>query len=130
MNKLARITVITITAALVFLAGCRAAPIYNVTSAPIEVTNKHSSKDIRKAIQAAGIGLGWIMKAKKAGHIVGTLNLRTFTAIVDIRYNNKTYSITYKDSVGLNYDGTNIHKNYNGWIQNLNRHIQAQLSTI
>ena len=130
MNKLARITVITITAALVFLAGCRSAPIYNVDNAPVDISAKHSSKDIKKAIRRAGISLGWVIKDKKPGQLIGTLNLRTFTAIVDIRYNNKTYSITYKDSVGLNYDGTNIHKNYNSWIQNLNRSIQGQLAAL
>ena len=37
--------------------------------------------------------------------------------------------ITYKDSINLDAgtDGT-IHKNYNGWIQNLNKGIVTQLS--
>lgn len=128
MNKFSKISVITITAALVFLAGCRAAPIYNIDNAPIEVSAKHSSDKIKKAIIRAGVALGWKMKAKKKGQIIGTLFLRKFVAIVDIRYNTKTYSITYKDSKGLNYDGKNIHKNYNGWVKNLDRGIQAQLS--
>jgi hypothetical protein len=130
MNKILRISVITLTAALVFLAGCRAAPIYNVEKAPIQISSKHSSKDITKAIQRAGVALGWQMKAKKPGHIVGTLYLRTFVAVVDIRYSPKSYSITYKKSSGLDYDGTNIHKNYNGWVQNLDRRIQGQLSAL
>lgn len=130
MNKILRISVITLTAALVFLAGCRASPIYNVENAPIEITNKHTSKDIQKAIIRAGTGLGWQMKAKKPGHIVGTLYIRQFIAVVDINYTAKSYSITYKSSSGLNYDGTNIHKNYNGWVQNLDRRIQSQLTAI
>ena len=130
MNKMLRISVITITAALIFLAGCRAAPIYNVKGAPINISSKHSSKDIKKAIIRAGAGLGWTMKVKKQGHIVATLFLRNFVARADIRYNRKTYSITYKDSKGLGYDGENIHKNYNGWIQNLDRRIQSQLTAI
>ncbi|MDH5659381.1 MAG: hypothetical protein OEY65_00165 [Gammaproteobacteria bacterium] len=130
MNKLLRISVITLTAALFFLAGCRASPVYNVENAPIQISSNHSSKDITKAIQRAGIALGWQMKAKKPGHIVGTLYLRTFVAVVDIRYTPKSYSITYKSSSGLNYDGTNIHKNYNGWVQNLDRRIQGQLSAL
>ena len=130
MNKMLRISVITLTAALVFLAGCRAAPIYNVENAPIQISSKHTSKDIKKAITRAGIALGWQMKAKKRGHIVGTLYLRKFVAVVNINYTAKKYSITYKSSSGLQYDGTNIHKNYNGWVQNLDRRIQAQLSAI
>ncbi len=130
MNKLARITVITITVALVFLAGCRTAPILNIEGAPIEISSKHSAKDIRKAIISAGTTLGWNMKAKKAGHIVGTLYLRQNIAVVDIHYTKKTYSIVYKDSTNLKYDGVNIHQNYNAWVRNLNRRIQAQIVTM
>jgi hypothetical protein len=51
-------------------------------------------------------------------------------AVVDIKYNTKTYSIIYKSSQNLDYDGKNIHSNYNGWIQRLNQAIQSQLSGI
>jgi hypothetical protein len=51
-------------------------------------------------------------------------------AVVDINYTVKSYNISYKDSTELNYDGTNIHKNYNGWIQNLDKGIRAQLSNL
>lgn len=130
MNKFSQLSVITITAALVFLAGCKANPVYNVDNAPIDVSAKHSSKQIKKAIITAGSSLGWKMKAKKKGHIVATLFLRKFVAIVDIRYNKKSYSITYKDSKNLKYNGTSIHKNYNGWIRNLDRRIQSHIDII
>ncbi len=130
MNKILRVSVITLAAALIFLTGCKSLPVYNVENAPIDVSAKHSSKNIKKSIMQAGVALGWNMKAKKRGHIVATLFLRKFVAIVDIRYNKKSYSITYKKSQGLQYDGTNIHKNYNGWIKNLDRGIQAQLSIL
>ena len=41
-----------------------------------------------------------------------------------------SYSIDYKNSLNLKYDSTKntIHKNYNGWIQNLDNAIQVQLS--
>jgi hypothetical protein len=51
-------------------------------------------------------------------------------AKVDVKYDTKTYNITYKDSSNLEYDGKNIHKNYNGWIQNLDNGIRAQLSNL
>ena len=120
------IVAILVASALLIISGCRSNPILNIENSPIEIAVKHSSKDIKKAIIRAGAGLGWNMKAEKYGHIVGTLYLRTHVAVVDIKYSNKNYSITYKSSENLNYDGTNIHKNYNGWITNLNRQIQAQ----
>ena len=117
-------------ASALLMAGCRSNPVLNINNAPIEIAAKHTSKDIKKAITRAGIGLGWQMKAKKAGHIVGTLYLRKHLAVVDIKYSKKSYSITYKSSQHLAYDGENIHQNYNSWVTNLNRQIQAQLSGI
>ena len=124
------ILVIVATSLLLILAGCTSNPILNIENAPIEIEAKHSSKGIKKAIIRAGAGLGWQMKFKKKGHIVGTLYLRKHVAVVDITYTKNSYNITYKSSQNLDYDGTNIHRNYNGWIQNLNRQIQAQLTTL
>jgi len=86
--------------------------------------------DIAKAIKRAGNSLGWQIKEDKPGHMTGTLYLRRHTAIVDISYDRKTYSITYKDSKELNYDGEVIHQNYNGWIQNLDNAIKGQVNNI
>ena len=124
------ILVIVATSLLIVLAGCRATPVFNIDNAPVNVTSKHSANDIKKVIISSGAALGWQMKAKKKGHIVGTLYLRKHVAVIDIKYSKKAYSITYKDSTNLGYDGTNIHKNYNGWVQNLNRQIQARLSAL
>ncbi len=110
------------------LAAC-AQPIYNVKGAPVEGPGGKppTMAEVEKAIVRAGSALGWKMQPVKPGHVVGTLNLRSHTAIVDVTYDIRTYNITYKDSVELNYDGTNIHKNYNGWVQNLDKGIRAQL---
>jgi hypothetical protein len=51
-------------------------------------------------------------------------------AVVDVNYTPQTYSITYKDSSNLGYDGQSIHKNYNGWVQNLDKAIRAQLGAL
>jgi hypothetical protein len=111
------------------LAGCRTAPVYNVENSPVNVSSKASIDDVKRAIVTAGASLGWQMKEESPGHIVGTLILRKHMAKVDIPYSKSGYSITYKDSMELQYDGTTIHSNYNGWIQNLDRAIQNSLST-
>jgi hypothetical protein len=51
-------------------------------------------------------------------------------AQVDIPYNRQMYSIVYRDSNNLDYDGVNIHSNYNSWIQNLSAAINARLSML
>ena len=123
-RKIAFVAMIILTMALI---GCRTAPVYNVTEAPVNASGKVSSNDVKKAIISADAGLGWQMKEVKPGHIVGTLFLRKHMASVDIPYSDKSYSINYKDSSELNYDNGNIHSNYNGWVQNLDRAIQARL---
>jgi hypothetical protein len=114
------------------LAACmRTAPIYSVSDTPV-VANKPdpTMDDVRKAIIRAGASLGWQMAESKPGLIVGTLNLREHQAVVDVSYTPKTYSINYNNSANLDYDGQTIHKNYNGWIMNLDRAIRAQLMTL
>ncbi len=127
VRKIAFAAMIVLTMALI---GCRTAPVYNVTEAPINTSEKATAVDVKKAILSAGASLGWQMKEVEPGHIVGSLFLRRHSAVVDIPYTTESYSITYKDSTELNYDGSNIHSNYNGWVQNLDRAIQARLSAI
>lgn len=117
-------------AVVVAFAGCRTAPVYNVDHASVVSATGKPLKmtQIREAIIRAGGGLGWVMKEDKRGHLIGTLNVREHMAKVGITYTPKYFSITYLDSKNLKYDGTNIHTNYNGWIQRLQQHISAQLS--
>ena len=127
-------TAIVLSAAsLTSQAGCmRCAPIQNVTDAPVptEGGGKAMSNDeVRKSIVRAGAQLGWQMNPAGPGKITGTLVLRTHTAVVEIPYSPKSYSIVYKSSVNLDAsDDGHIHKNYNSWIQNLDKAIRVQLA--
>ena len=119
--------------AVVIVTGCRGAgQIYNVKEAPIATsTGKELTLDqVGKAIVDAGIGLRWIMVVTKPGQIVATQNARSHTAIVDIAYDTKTYSMTYKDSVNLNYNAEKqtVHEAYSGWIRNLDNAIKGRLA--
>ena len=114
------------------LIACAATPIYNVQSNPIATASGKTPKatDVRGAILAAGAGLGWQMKDANPGVLEGRLALRSHVAVVEIPYTERAYSIVYKSSTGLDESGGNIHKNYNGWIQNLQRSINAQVSAL
>jgi hypothetical protein len=115
-----------------FVGGCATKhPVLNVSQAPV-TSNKSNIgiDDVRQAIVRAGSGLGWQMDADRPGHITGRLMLRTHIAVVDIDYTPKNYSIKYRDSTNLDYDGSGIHRNYNGWIQNLDKGIQIQLQNL
>lgn len=119
--------------ALGVLVGCSGTPIYNVSNAAILTPEgKEPTLDqITKEIIAAGEAGKWSMAVQKPGHIIGTLNIRSHQAQVDITYDTKTYTITYKGSLNLKYDPNSktIHENYNVWIQRLESAIRARVAT-
>ncbi len=117
-------------ALVVALAGCNSVPIQNVSQAPaISASGKPLSRDqVRGAIVRAGAALGWQMKDEGPNMLVGTIALRTHSAVIEIPYSANNYSVKYRSSANLDEKDGNIHKNYNGWIQNLTRGINAQLS--
>jgi hypothetical protein len=120
-------------AAIVLLTGFGAGtPIFNVVSAPIPPNPAATLENIEKAIMRAGLTLGWQMAPKGPGRVEGVLNLRRHQAIVDITFDTKSYNITYRDSTNLDYRATDktIHSNYNGWIQNLDKGIRAQVTVL
>lgn len=113
------------------LVGCRSNPVYNVTGMPVTTTTRnYKLGDVRGAILQAGASQGWQMKIVRPGLIVGTLYVRDHMAQVEIPYDRNTYSILYRDSSNLGYDGVNIHSNYNGWVQRLSAAINARLSVL
>jgi len=124
-----RRTLITLTLLLLLIAGCTSQPIVNVTDAPVVTTGGKplTSDQVRDAIVKAGSALGWAMTPDSPGLITGRLSLRDHVAVVDIRYTPKAFSIIYKDSTNLHYRSGQIHRNYNGWIENLEREIRNDL---
>lgn len=118
-------------AAAVALTACNTmAPIQNVENVSVSASSNKplSTEEVRAAIVRAGAGLGWSMKDAGPGRINGTLILRTHTAEVQIPYSPASYGIAYRSSINLQESAGKIHRNYNGWIQNLNRAINAQLA--
>jgi len=114
---------------IVLMVGCTSRPIMNVTDQPVvSAAGKQLTEDqVRSSIVSAGIALGWVMTPVSPGLVSGRLSLRDHVAVVDVRYTAKTYSIAYKDSTNLDYRNGQIHRNYNGWIENLNRDIRNEM---
>lgn len=114
-------------------AGCSTVePVRNVSNSPVTPLpgKQVSLTDVQNAIIKAGAGLGWRMVAVKPGLIEGTLRLRTHTAVVLISFDTRAYNINYKSSDQLNFDGKNIHRNYNSWVQNLDKRIHTEIVNI
>ena len=111
--------------ALVALSlGACTRPIYNVERQ--NFTTSGTLDQRAEQIRRAGGGLGWQMSPVRPGVMRATLNLRSHVAVTEIAYDEQGFSIRYVDSVNLDYNGTSIHKNYNGWIENLERAISQQ----
>lgn len=111
------------------IAACNAKPVYDVARASYNSTDPLTQEEATEAIFNAGSKLGWSMTEVQPGLIRGDINVRNkHQATVDITYDGEGYSIVYAGSENLKYDpddGT-IHKNYNSWVQNLERQIRIE----
>ena len=124
---------LVIATGIVLVVACaHTASIVNISNAPIQTGSgqKPSLAAVGKAITNAGESLGWKMRTVTPGTIEGALNWNVHTAVVLVTYNTENYSINYKNSENLKYDGTKVHKNYNLYVMKLDRGIQAQLKTL
>ncbi len=111
------------------LGSCRGgAAVYNVESATMATSPTATLEGVAKSIKRAGVNLGWQVAEVSPGLIEAKLFLRSHVAIVDIAFDTKAFSIRYKDSTDLKYTGDTIHKNYNSWVQRLERAILVQTS--
>ena len=115
---------------VVALGACASKPIFNINDAPISTGKSLQSGQIRQAIITAGSALGWKIADVKPGLLEGTLRLRDHTAVVEIPYTTSKYSIIFKSGVNLAEKDGQIHKNYNGWVQNLDKGINAALASL
>ena len=113
---------------VISLTACAAKPRpvlnYNQQGIPSGLT----TKQVQQSIQTAGQLRGWTMTSVKPGLMQGSIDSHGHYASITIPYDDNFYSINYKDSYGLKYNGTTIHRNYNKWIATLNQEIQTQLN--
>lgn len=117
--------------AMVVLTGCNTLAIQNIENTPVISEKKVTDNQIKKAIKTAGEKIGWRFKDVAPGKMIGMINVRNkHTASVDIIYNEKEYSINYRNSTNLKYDAMKktIHKAYNSWVVNLKNAIDFELS--
>jgi hypothetical protein len=106
------------------LVACVTKPIQQTNDYPFPPGSETLSlQQIESVISAAAVKREWTVMRQKEGQLIATYSPRTHMAKVAIDYNKKTFSITYLDSVNLDYTGTSIHPNYNRWVANLQKDI-------
>jgi len=108
--------------------ACRKAPVRDIPENSIPTTYEKSltMEEVESAIIMGGSEAGWNMRKQEPGLIIGTIQVRQHEASVDVRYTETTWSITYRDSSNLKYNGGNIHVNYNKWVSRLADGIRKQ----
>ena len=106
---------------------CRTAAIVEPAT-PIHVNL--TPAQVRGAILRGGSNIGWQMREERSGVVMGTVQQRSHSVTVEIPYDSKQYTIKYHSSVNMMEGPGTIHRNYNRWVERLNRNIAAEINKI
>lgn len=116
---------------LLVLPACRTVELTNVESEPLLAPDGVTLAEVQKGIMRAGLHRDWFMTKVKPGHLEAKVEIRgKHSATVDIIFDKRQFSILYKDSENLKYDGSTIHSNYMNWIENLKTDIRKEMSLL
>ncbi len=111
---------------LVGALACRTAPIYEVDRQPLRGVD--SFQEAQNEIARAARMNGWEVELVNPGHFIATKRKGRHVASVDIHHDGWYYSIHYRNSAMFKYDGQNIHKLYNFWIESLENTINGEVA--
>ena len=125
MSKIRNLFLVMLVA---FQFACATATIMNLENQPI--SDGISQDQFQQVVMTAAANRGWVFQSMGPDVMLGTLNVRSHTARVEIYQTARTYSIRYKDSVNLDHNGNQIHGNYNRWVANLNQDIRMEMQRV
>ncbi len=110
----------------------RTRDVVNITDAPISTGSgvAPALTAVEKAIRKAAIDRRWVVSKVEEGHLQAELTVSRHFMKVDITFTPETYSINYNDSRVMLYDGKQIHRNYNRWVQELSDRIRQEMGTL
>lgn len=99
--------------------------LYNVNEALIPNANRSSVEQTGDQIVKALQYKRWRVQAREPGLITAQIDVRKHSATIEIRYDERRFSITHQRSTLLEYDPSRktIHRNYNKWIKLLEDEI-------
>lgn len=120
------LTAITLLSILSLL-GCRTTDIYQ--SQGIVIPSGLTSREVQEAIvRAVESREGWFLNDKAEGKVRAMLAVRLHKATVDILYDSKLVKTELISSENLKQSEGMIHKNFNTWVQLLERDILLSLN--
>lgn len=100
------------------LGACRAQPVYQSTGGQFQGRGNLAEREAQIRRAAASLG-GWQMQSVRPGLLRGTNTWRSHQMTVDVSFDVRTFSITYVNSVNLDYNGAQIHSAYNDRVRAL-----------
>lgn len=112
------------------LWSCSTEAVRNINDTRFNAPEKATLDQIEFAIFLAAKDEHWRLRRVKPGHMEASYSLRQHSAVVDIFYDKEKFSLKYKDSINLKYDGTDISKHYNIWVEKLGWKIRRYASSI
>lgn len=113
------------------LAACVSMIIPVQTYENISIAQHNKSADeVGPAIERALLSRNWVVTARRPGEIDASLIGAEFRANITVPYSGASYSLRYRDSEGLDYDGQNIHRHYHNWMVNLQVSIERELASV
>ncbi|CAI8822566.1 MULTISPECIES: hypothetical protein [Pseudomonas] len=128
MSSLIRAAVLGL--ALAGLAGCTSKPVLTPQE-QLVVGHNYNHEQVQQAILKAVANRGWTPRKVTPNLIQADILVRnTFYAAVDIHYSVSNFRINYRDSRELGYKDGKIHRNYNRWVNNLDKSILQELNKL
>jgi hypothetical protein len=124
-----RPTIAVVLVLLVFAGGvaCRKQAVHNVSREPLAVPRQLTPTEMADAIVAGAERANWRAREVGPGLIRAEKTFNQHRALSDITYNGASYSITLLSADNLLYDGTEIHKVYNEWVEQLQKGIADEI---
>jgi hypothetical protein len=122
--------IVFVVLATLAIAACKGHLVHNPKNSIPANAQGLPLEQIEGAIIDAAQGRGWRLERASLGHLVATQRLPKIEAVVDIRFNQQSYEIQHKSSIGLSATNGTIHSRYNGWVQLLERDIDARLAAL
>ncbi len=109
------------------------APILNPADVPVVTATQGAptTEQVRAAIVTALATKGWTVQSEDGLRLTANNTSGGHSAAVTIDYSSTRYSINHlSSSEGLSYDGQEIHRRYNHWIDLLQQAINSELAKV
>jgi hypothetical protein len=120
--------------AIFFVAACATEAIHKVDKVNYGYYSKTplTMEKVRNTIERTATRNGWQLSQQKDGFFVGKREWGggKHNIVIDVIYDVRAFSIKYRDSYQMKYDGSWIHNSYNRMVQKLEDDIVASVTAL